>query len=136
MPQHRRTTNLPGADERAVKRLSRKPMHVATDYAGRQISIHERSKVPGLVCLSRDVKAATHPADLGHAGSDMRTSENTNHPRQVNKRSRRTESLTALTGVQSEKATTRPTSSYQTGARALLIVAHDVVKKGESRSPP
>ena len=53
MPRHRRTTNLPGADERAVKRLSRKPMHVATDYAGRQISIHKRSKASGLVCLSR-----------------------------------------------------------------------------------
>jgi hypothetical protein len=66
----------------------------------------------------------------------MRPSENTNHPRQVNKRSRRTGSPAALTGVQSVKATTRPTSSYQTGARALLIVAHGVAKKGESRSPP
>jgi hypothetical protein len=65
-------------------------MHVATDYAGRQISIHEHRRYLDLYACLGVVKAATHPADLGHAGSDLRTSENTNHPRQVNKVLRRT----------------------------------------------
>ena len=111
-------------------------MHVATDYAGRQISIHKRSKASGLVCLSRGREGRHAPS--GPRPCRIRFAYLREHqPSATSEQALAKDRVAShLTGVQSVKGTTRPTSSYQTGARALLIVAHDVVKKGESRSPP